>query len=401
MKRLLLYTFLLLTGTAFGWCLREMSVGPETPTPSVGHAAVATAPPIAAHTATPAGETAPAAAELSPTPSPARFEELLHAQAFEQAVAYYENALRIDDAYQDLWKPRLEAYLGAIHQRCTDGAFVELVDQWLNAYYDDIPVLLLLAENQRLCNSPEEAARTLQVASTYAIQPAARNRVNDAVAKLVASTDTSLSRQESWIALLGFFEFLQAIDLATRDSELRRAALYQLLGEHQRSRDVLQALREGDDGRDADWTAALDRQWRQSATASPIEDLPAQAIPLIRTGDHFLVSALINDDKPVLLMIDTGASVTTLSRNSFSNIGSAEFGYRGPRAFNTANGITQGEVYRARSIALGGTTLELPDIAVLEYESTGDIDGLLGMNVLRNYRFKIDQDNALLYLYPR
>lgn len=400
MRRLLLHTCLLLTGAVFGWWLRDVGIGPAVHPSSSGHSSAAEKPLISARSP-PSVEAAPTVAEVSRTPSAARFEELLYAQAFEQAVAYYESALRFDDAYQDLWKPRLEAYLGAIHHRCTDGAFVALVNQWLNAYYDDIPVLLLLAENQRLCNSPEEAARTLQIASTYAVQTAARSSVNDAIEQLIASTDESLSRQENWIALLGFFEFLQAIDLATRDSELRRAALYRLLGEHQRSSDVLQALREEDDGRDTDWTAALDRQLRQSATQSPVEDLPVQGIPLIQTGDHFLVSALINDDKPVLLMIDTGASVTTLSRNSFINIGSAEFGYRGPRVFNTANGLAQGEVYRARSITLGSTTLGLPDIAVLEYESTGNIDGLLGMNVLRNYRFEIDQDNALLYLYPR
>ena len=29
------------------------------------------------------------------------------------------------------------------------------------------------------------------------------------------------------------------------------------------------------------------------------------------------------------------------------------------------------------------------------------LDGLLGMNVLRNYRFEIDQDNEILYMSPR
>ncbi|CAA0111321.1 Uncharacterised protein [Halioglobus japonicus] len=406
MKKLLLYPSLLLIGTVFGWWLRDASPGLEshlqasasaasvTPSTSPSHTQLATAKPAARPPASPVPE-------ASNTPDTARFEQLLHEQEFEQAIAYYENALRIDDAYQGLWRPRLEAYLRAAHHRCADGAFVELVDLWLDTYYADIPVLLLLAENQRLCSSPEEAARTLQIARTYAIQPGSQNSVTTAVAQLIAATDESLSQQKSWIALLGFFEFLQAIDLSTLDSELRRATLYQLVGEHQRSQDLLLALRERDDGRDANWTAALDLQWRKNATQASADDLPVQAIPLLRKGDHFLVSALINDVSPVLLMIDTGASVTTLARSSFTQIGNAEFGYRGQRLFNTANGIAQGDVYQATSIMLGATRLALPDIAILDYDANGDIDGLLGMNVLRNYRFEIDQDQNLLYLHPR
>ena len=45
--------------------------------------------------------------------------------------------------------------------------------------------------------------------------------------------------------------------------------------------------------------------------------------------------------------------------------------------------------------------IEGVDVAILDYNSRDGVDGLLGMNVLRNYRFEIDQDLALLYLRPR
>ena len=63
--------------------------------------------------------------------------------------------------------------------------------------------------------------------------------------------------------------------------------------------------------------------------------------------------------------------------------------------------MTRGEVYQAESIALGNTRLSAVEIAVLDYESPAGVDGLLGMNVLRNYRFQIDQDENVLYLRPR
>jgi hypothetical protein len=36
-----------------------------------------------------------------------------------------------------------------------------------------------------------------------------------------------------------------------------------------------------------------------------------------------------------------------------------------------------------------------------DFEPSDGLDGLLGMNVLRNYRFEIDQDKEFLYLSPR
>ncbi len=119
---------------------------------------------------------------------------------------------------------------------------------------------------------------TLQIARTYAVQPGSQAAVTDALTRLITATDNNLSQQKDWIALLGFFEFLQVIDLSTNFSQLRRAALYQLLGEYQRSQDLLSALKDGDDRLDTEWTAALNLQWTKSAEHSSGNDLPAYAV---------------------------------------------------------------------------------------------------------------------------
>jgi predicted aspartyl protease len=53
------------------------------------------------------------------------------------------------------------------------------------------------------------------------------------------------------------------------------------------------------------------------------------------------------------------------------------------------------------SIQLGEIKIPDLEIAVLDFELSDGLDGLLGMNVLRNYRFEIDQDKKLLYMSPR
>jgi clan AA aspartic protease (TIGR02281 family) len=406
MKRFITSASLLLVGVMTGWWLRDMaapiSVLPlpvlvsssDVPVVTIDRTPRPTGPHTTFRKLLPVQET-------KSRPGAEHFSQLLSQRSFAQAIAYYEDALDIDEGYQSLLKPRLEEYLQSNLQQCADGAFVDLVGLWLETYYEDISVLLLLAQNQHICSSPEEAARTLQIASTYAIMREAQERVSVAVTRLIAATDKSLSQQQSWIELLGFYEFLQVIDLATRDSQLRRAALYQRVGELQRSQELLLQLRESDDGFDSEWTAVLDHQWRDSVGQSSSDDPPMQAIPLIRRGDHFLVATSINDVDQVVLMIDTGASVTTLTSESFAQMDGAGLGYRGSRLFNTPNGMTQGDVYQTASITLGDTRASGLEIAVLDYASSDGIDGLLGMNVLRNFHFEIDQDKNLLYLRPR
>jgi hypothetical protein len=226
MKRLTTIASLLFAGVVLGWCLRDLVPqdsrlqSQEPISSSNGRVVIplTTSLPVAWDNA----DTNPLPLpEQAKPPQVEHFGRLLYQQEFDQAIGYYENAIEIDAGYEALLKPRLEKYLEASLHQCDDGVFVDLVDQWLDTYYEDISVLLLLAENQRFCNSPEESARTLQIARTYAVQPGLQESVTAAITNLVITTDKSLSEQQSWIELLGFYEFLQAIDLATNASQLR------------------------------------------------------------------------------------------------------------------------------------------------------------------------------------
>jgi len=404
MKHLLQSACLLLAGIAFGWWLHD-STGThskeQTPVASPDtQFTIRSSTDGPGYTST---DEADSMALSSPIgmPNIHRLRQLLNQHKFDQALVYYEQALLLDDGYQQLLKPVVETYLQACLQHCGDGVFVDLVNLWLGTYYQDIPVLLLLAENQRLYGLPEEAASTLQLAATYALQAGQQEDVSNAVQRLVKSTHEALSRQQSWIELLGFYEFLETIDLGTPAFRLQQALLYQTVDELQRSRELLLALQENDNRLDPEWTATLDTHLAHSKPGSGTDDAPMYAIPITRRGEHFLVASSINGGDQVNLVIDTGASMTTLSRANFMQIKDSGFTYQGTRLFNTANGLTQGEIYRVASISMGDARVDNLDIAVLDYEPSAGVDGLLGMNVLRNYRFEIDQDRELLYLRPR
>jgi clan AA aspartic protease (TIGR02281 family) len=386
-------------GVVAGWWLRDLAYE-RTPFPA-GVPVASPDVPIAIARQSATAITPFAAPQSRVLPETASFAELLESREYDQSIVYYETAVQIGEANQALLKPELLAYLRAHVHGCADGVFIELVDLWLEAYYADIEVLLLLADNQRFCGSPGEAARTLQMANTYAVNPGELENVAAAVAGLVGATDKDLSGQQRWIELLGFYEFLEATDLATNTSQLRRASLYEQIGEIQHSREWLLELRENDDRMNAEWTAALNLQLANSAEQPFAKDRPQHEIPLTRRGNHYLVSAAINGASQLALVIDTGASITTVSKARFSQIENTGFRYLGTQLFNTPNGMTQGEIYNADSIQLGEIKIPDLEIAVLDFELSGGLDGLLGMNVLRNYRFEIDQDKELLYMSPR
>jgi clan AA aspartic protease (TIGR02281 family) len=397
---------LLLVGVILGWSLHDvMPIDSRLQNPA------ASAPTIfplqhsprssLADSPSPLERDASHVAEAAVIPSTERFRQLLMEQQFEMALAYYEHALYLDDTYQLTLKPVFEQHLMFCLEQCSEGVFVEIVNVWLSAYYQDIPILLLLAEHQRLQHHPEEAASTLQLAATYAYQTEHEEDVNAAVQHLVQATDEALSLQESWIELLGFYEYLETIDLGTREFVLREAILYRVLGETQRSRELLLALQQRDNKSNTVWTATLDQELSLISHQPVKVDRLGRAIAITKRGDHFLVEATLNRMNRVKLLIDTGASLTTISRASFTSLPQANFNYRESRMFNTASGLTRGDVYRASSIGLGEMQLDDIDIAVLDYSIAPNVDGLLGMNVLRSYRFEIDQDGSLLYLHPR
>lgn len=118
-------------------------------------------------------------------------------------------------------------------------------------------------------------------------------------------------------------------------------------------------------------------------------------IPLAKAGEHFIVQANINQTASVALMIDTGASITSLSRNKFTqlNLIHQTLGYR---TLSTAGGLTQAEIVEVDNFAVGHKQLNNFKLAILDIDSFAGSDGLLGMNFLSQFPFVIEQQKKKL-----
>ncbi len=127
---------------------------------------------------------------------------------------------------------------------------------------------------------------------------------------------------------------------------------------------------------------------------APEEPAPLASIPLTRNGDQFLVNVLIDAKTTTRLLLDTGASMTIVAPDLLRDLG---YPLQGPLAgFNTAGGVVRAPVVEISSMALEGVAVSPMTVGALNIE--GRVGGLLGMDFLRRFEFRIDQDQELLIL---
>ena len=140
---------------------------------------------------------------------------------------------------------------------------------------------------------------------------------------------------------------------------------------------------------------------QESADIDPVEWFDSDLMTLQPRGNQFSLDLKIAGSDFDLL-IDTGASMTTITQKRFQRLFSdSDFSYIEQRLFNTANGIIKGSVYRVPFVRLGRFTLRDVNIAVLDFDLSEELDGLLGMNILGQFQFQINQGDATLTLSER
>lgn len=135
----------------------------------------------------------------------------------------------------------------------------------------------------------------------------------------------------------------------------------------------------------------------QTETAS----VSKRKIPVTGNGRQFFVKTRINRHSQTLLL-DTGASTTALSNKVFQEVPSNEREFVGRFTVQTAGGIIEAPLFRLLEMKLGDITINNVSVIVLPNESfKGQFQGLLGMNVLRNFDFRFDQNSQKMTLFER
>ncbi len=114
-------------------------------------------------------------------------------------------------------------------------------------------------------------------------------------------------------------------------------------------------------------------------------------IPLIKKGEHFIAKVWIEGEE-LNLLLDTGASYIFVDEDRLPDIETIGKDI----ILNTVNGEIVAKIYKL-SLSIADLELEDLEVTVAPFKQEG-VDGLLGMNFFKKFRFNINQDEAILYL---
>lgn len=126
------------------------------------------------------------------------------------------------------------------------------------------------------------------------------------------------------------------------------------------------------------------------------------SVPLQRSGRHFIANLEINNFLDIKLLLDTGASFSSITPKLLAQLKSGSYSLlQNDIVISTANGTRKTSLYRVDSVTIENQTLYDMEFIVLSMDDDFSADGLLGMNILSQFQFQIDQTRAELMLEPR
>ncbi len=267
-----------------------------------------------------------------------------------------------------------------------------LFEAWLRQYPYDLAFRGLQA--QWLAASGDRLAAIEKYYSLLNESVAAeQGRYAGAISKLVDAEVTALADQQAWHPLIRFIERLLWHEPQHPPYILMLAKAHIELKQYGQATTLLQSIA---------YNEYYEAQVNDLLEAIALKNLRAEAIALTPQNEHYLVDGQINNATAVNLLIDTGASVSVISERYFRQVQNRlSPTFIRQAKITTAGGIVDAPVYQFSSFAIGEYRLRNMQFVVMELEGKGQGDGLLGMNFLKAFDFRIDQQNNLLLLNPR
>lgn len=320
----------------------------------------------------------------------ANAQRLFTLQEYDEAVAAFDELLYVDQHQAKILHLQWQANVRLWLEQQTGGRIDLFIPAFLAQFPYDTAFLTLQA--QRLIQQGEILA-ALDIYYSLSSYSQTIKQQDSYLALLHTLANSHLERlkqQLAWQAIIDFSQHLlnYDADYAPFRLAVAQARLY---------------LKNFDEAQF--WlTGLLDDPFYQGQAKKIAEQitrakLQQSAIPLQRRGSHYLIAANINQTTPVQLMLDTGASLSVISKQVFDTINQEVQAQLIKHVnVNTAGGQVYAPVYQAAHFAIDDFYLTDFQFLVMEMGDMQFSDGLLGMNFLQEFEFQLDQDRALLIL---
>lgn len=123
------------------------------------------------------------------------------------------------------------------------------------------------------------------------------------------------------------------------------------------------------------------------------------AVPIERMGAAIMVRALVNEQHSTAFVVDTGATLTSISREVAEASGIRADADAPAIYIRTAGGIVQGIPVMVESIRVGGAEVRGVRAVVLDIPHLPrEVAGLLGLSFLGRFKVSLDVENGQMLL---
>ena len=314
-------------------------------------------------------------------------------QQFELAVQLYEEIMLLDES---LAKPIKLRWLEQVRQWLAEQQWPlvnQFIEQFLIRFSYDVDVLTIKADSLAGQNKPEQAIEQYLELHSLSFDTTQEEFFTARIRHIANEYITQLIEQKAWQQLVSFSE-----QVLVQDNQFPPYLLAQGKG--------LIALHDLDYAQDIIEPITDISFYRQQAEdlLNEIDKarLHQTAVVLEPIGEHYLVNGRINRSSPVQLMIDTGASLSVLTKDMFDQIADwANPIFERDSLINTAGGTINAPIYRFERFQINEFVVNDMSFVVIDMDNFDNYHGLLGMNFLKQFKFEIDQQENLLVLSPK
>lgn len=312
---------------------------------------------------------------------------------FELAVQLYEEITLIDESQAHSvklrWLEQLRQWL--IEQQWP--VVNQFIEQFLIRFSYDVDVLIIKADNLAGQNKPDQAIEQYLELHSLSFDTTQEEFFTARIRHIANEYIAILVEQKAWQQLVHFSEQVLVQDNQFPPYLLAQGKGLIELQDLNYAQDIIEPITDISFYRQQaeDLLDQIDRM-----------RLHQTAIVLQPVGEHYLVNGRINRSNPVQLMIDTGASISVLTKDMFDQI----FDWANPvferdSLINTAGGTINAPIYRFERFQINEFVVNDISFVVIDMENFGNYHGLLGMNFLKQFKFEIDQQENLLVLSPK
>lgn len=268
---------------------------------------------------------------------------------------------------------------------------------YLAVFYRDIDALWVLADNYLHQKNPTAELETLLKVFDYAYQTKTIGLVKRRIRNVAANYRQQLKEEQNQSAIIELYQSLIAKFPDESRYYVDLARQYILIREFEEAKQVLAQITDPKIEKIVEKMLVNIEQKQSTELNDNSND--RILVPLTRlNANHFAVRAIINGRTSIRLLIDTGASITVIRPGVLTRAGGNAAQVGRYISLNTANGVTQAPVVTLQRMSIGGQTVANIQVAALDLQGLDQVDGLLGMDFLRQFEFAIHQSRNQLQL---